>query len=45
MFDTLASNAGKAQSTTRERVTIALLVLIISVLLFAVLYYGVQSVA
>lgn len=44
MFDAMA-NQEKAQSTTKERVMLALLVLLLSVVLFAALYYGVQSVA
>ena len=42
MFDTLASQE-KTQSSTRERVMLALMVLAISVVLFAALYFGVQT--
>jgi len=42
MFDTLASKE-ETHSTTQERVMLALIVLVISVILFAALYFGVQS--
>jgi hypothetical protein len=42
MFETLATQ-DKTQSTTRERVMLALMVLAISVVLFAGLYFGVQT--
>lgn len=42
MFDSLATQE-KTQPSTRERLTIALLVLVISVILFAALYFGVQT--
>jgi hypothetical protein len=42
MFETLATTE-KTHSTTRERVMLALMVLVISVVLFAALYFGVQT--
>ena len=42
MFETLAAPE-KTHSTTRERVMLALMVLVISVILFAALYFGVQT--
>jgi hypothetical protein len=42
MFDTLATQE-KSHSSTRERVMLALMVLAISVVLFAALYFGVQT--
>jgi len=42
MFETLATQQ-KTPSTTRERVMLALMVLAISVVLFAALYFGVQT--
>ena len=43
MFDTLATTHAKEHSTTRERVMLALMVLVISLVLFAALYFGVQT--
>jgi hypothetical protein len=42
MFDSLATPE-KTPTSTRERLMIALLVLVISVILFAALYFGVQT--
>jgi len=42
MFDSLATH-DRTESHTRERLMIVALVLIISALLFALLYYGVQT--
>jgi hypothetical protein len=43
MFDTLATTQEKTHSTTRERLMLVLMVLVISAILFAALYFGVQS--
>ncbi len=42
MFDSLADQE-KSKSTPRERVVLALRVLVISGVLFAALYFGVQT--
>jgi hypothetical protein len=42
MFDSLAPQVRTA-SQTRERIMLAAMVLVISVVLFAALYYGVQT--
>ncbi len=42
MFDSLADRE-KSQSSTKERIVLALMVLVISGVLFAALYFGVQT--
>jgi hypothetical protein len=42
MFDSLAT-PDRTQSHTRERLVIVVMVLVISVILFAALYFGVQT--
>jgi len=42
MFDSLATH-DRTQSNTRERLMLAAMVLVISVVLFAALYFGVQT--
>ena len=44
MFDSLADQE-KAPASTKERVMLALMVLVISAVLFAALYFGVQAAA
>jgi hypothetical protein len=44
MFDSLADQE-KTHATTRERVMLGLMVLVISVVLFLALYFGVQTAA
>jgi hypothetical protein len=45
MFDMLVNQGTVAHATVRERFLLALVVLVISVILFAALYFGVQTAA
>jgi hypothetical protein len=45
MFDMLVNQGTTVHAMVRERIILALVVLVISVILFATLYFGVQTAA